>query len=182
MAKLVSKVYGEAFFELALNENKLDDIVEEVNVIKEAFNSNNDLIKFLNHPKISKEEKKTVIENIFKDRLSDIIVGFLVIIVDKDRYNDIEGIFEYFIDKYREYKNIGVAYVTTALELSDIQKKNVEQRLLQTTKYEKFEMNYNIDKSLIGGMVIKIGDRVLDSSIKTKISYLAKDLSKIQLS
>lgn len=178
MAKLVSKTYGEALFDLAIEDGTLTTIIEEVNVVKEAINENPDLLKLLSHPKINKEEKISVIENIFKGRVSDSLVGFLVIIVQKDRYNDLNGIFEYFIAKVREYKNIGVASVTSAVELTEEQKKQVEQKLLQTTKFSQFELSFHVDKSLIGGLVIRIGDRVVDSSIRTKLQILAKDLRK----
>ena len=176
MAKLVSKTYGEALFDLALEDGTLTTIIEEVNVAKEAITENPDLLKLLSHPKINKEEKISVIENIFKGRVSDSLVGFLVIIVQKDRYDDLDGIFEYLIAKVREYKNIGVASITSAVELAEEQKKQVEQRLLQTTKYSQFELTFHVDKSLIGGLVIRIGDRVVDSSIRTKLQMLAKDL------
>lgn len=176
MAKLVSKTYGEALFDLALEDGTLTTIIEEVNIVKGAIAENPDLLKLLSHPKINKEEKISVIENIFKGRVSDSLVGFLVIIVQKDRYDDLDGIFEYFIAKVREYKNIGVASVTSAVELTEEQKKQVEQKLLQTTKYSQFELSFYVDKSLIGGLVIRIGDRVVDSSIKTKLQMLAKDL------
>ena len=68
-----------------------------------------------------------------------------------------------------------------ALLLSDEQKERVESRLRDTTDYVSFEITYNVDESLIGGMVIRIGDRVVDSSIKTKIDEIAKNLKKIQL-
>ena len=87
----------------------------------------------------------------------------------------------YFTDKVKEYKRIGVAYVTSASMLSDKQKADVENKLLKTTSYKAFEMNYKVDESLIGGMIIRIGDRVVDSSIKTKLSELTKELLKIQL-
>lgn len=176
MAKLVSKTYGEALFDLALEDGTLTTIIEEVNVAKEAIAKNPDLLKFLSHPNINKEEKIYVIENIFKERVSDTLVGFLVIVVQKDRYNDLNGIFEYFIAKVREYKNIGVTSIISAVELTNVQKKQVEQRLLQTTKYSQLESSFHVDKSLIGGLVIRIGDRVVDSSIKTKLQILAKDL------
>ncbi|SHM46164.1 F-type H+-transporting ATPase subunit delta [Anaerosporobacter mobilis DSM 15930] len=176
MAKLVSKTYGEALFDLALEDGTLTTIIEEVNVVKEAMKKNPDLLKLLSHPKIKKEEKISVIENIFKGRVSDSLVGFLVIVVQKDRYDDLDGIFEYFVAKVREYKNIGVASITSAVELAEEQKKHIEQRLLQTTKYSQFELTFHVDKSLIGGLVIRIGDRVVDSSIKTKLQMLAKDL------
>lgn len=181
MAKLISKTYGEALFQLAIEENTLETVAEEVQVVLEVFEENKELMKLLNHPKISKEEKVSVIENSLKGNLSDTVVGFLIIIVDKGRYNDITDIFQYFIAKVKEYKKIGIAFVTSAIELTGEQKKSVEEKLLQTTKYDKFEMHYNIDSALIGGMVIRIGDRVIDSSIRAKISNMAKELEKIQL-
>ena len=59
--------------------------------------------------------------------------------------------------------------------------RQIERRLLDTTSYTKMEMNYLLDKSLIGGMVIRIGDRVVDSSISTKLNELQKELLKVQL-
>ncbi len=181
MAKLVSKTYGEALFNVAIEENTLDMILDEVKLLMDAFEDVENLIKILNHPKIDKEEKLAVVENIFKGRLSDTLVGFLTIVVTKDRHNDLVDIFEYFINKVREHKNIGVAKVSSAVELSALQKAQIEKRLLDLTKHVKIEMNYKVDSSLIGGLVIRIGDRVVDSSIKTRLEQLAKDLSKIQL-
>ena len=181
MAKIISKAYGEALFELALEKNELDSIAEQVNVLADAFAENNELIKLLSHPKISKEEKINVIETIFKGRMSDDIVGFLVIIVEKDRGSEIEDILKLFQAKVREYKKIGVALVTSAIELSTEQKQKVEQKLLQQTDYESFEVEYKVDASLIGGMVIRIGDRVVDSSIRSKLDNLTKELRKVSL-
>ena len=79
---------------------------------------------------------------------------------------------------------------TTALKLAvekkaaakfEAQKEAVEKRLLETTKYVEFEMHYNVDADLIGGMVIRIGDRVVDGSVKNKLFDLTRELSKIQL-
>ena len=181
MAKLVSKTYGDALFELALEENKLDVLFEESKVIKEVFQSNSELIKLLNHPKIDKDEKIKVIEDIFSDRASKDFVGFLTIIVRKERQNDIINILDYFIGIVKEYKKIGVAYVTTAIELDEKRKKEVEDKLLATTGYETFEMNYVVDKDIIGGMIIRLGDRVVDTSISHKIENLSRELNKIQL-
>ena len=79
------------------------------------------------------------------------------------------------------YKKIGIAYVSTAKPLTDEQKKAVAGKLLETTEYVDFQMNYTVDESLIGGMVIRIGDRVVDSSIKHKIDELSRSLMKVQL-
>lgn len=177
MAKLVSKTYGEALFNLAVEDHTLDQITEEVQVVSEVLAHNEDMLKLLNHPKITKEEKISVIENVFKGRVSDNVVGFLVIIVDKGRYNEIEAIIDYYLSLVREYRYIGVATVTSAIELSDKQKEEINKKLLATTKYKQFEMNYHVDKSIIGGLIIRIGDRVVDSSIKNQLRNLTKALA-----
>lgn len=182
MAKLVSKTYGEALFELAVEENKVDVFMEEITEIQKILAENKDFNKFMNHPKILKEEKTEVLENVFKGRISDELTGFLTLIVAKDRYNEIDAILNYFLTEIKRFKGIGIAYVTTASALRDEQKAGVEQRLLETTSYKKMEMHYNVDESLIGGMIIRIGDRVVDSSIKTKLNELTRQLMKIQLS
>ena len=87
----------------------------------------------------------------------------------------------YFIDRVKEEKHIGVAFVTTAIDLDEATRTKIEKRLLDTTKYETMEMHYKVDSSIIGGMVIRIGDRVIDSSVTTKLNELKKQLMKIQL-
>ena len=181
MAKLISKTYGGALFELAVEENKTGLFLEEVGELLKVIEQNQDFGQFMNHPKIPKEEKIAVMESIFRDRIDKELLGFLVTIVEKDRYSEIEEILKYVVDSIKEYRKIGVAYVTSAVELSDSQKKDVEKRLLDTTQYEVFDMNYTIDESIVGGMIIRIGDRVVDSTIKSKIEAMSRELLKIQL-
>ena len=181
MAKLVSKTYGEALFELGVEEHSMEELTEETKAVLQAMEENPDLMKLLNHPKIGKEEKVSVMENIFKGQVSDTMVGFLVLVVQKDRYNELAGILEYFLDKVREEKKIGVASVCSAVPLSDTQKSQIKNKLLETTEYVDFEMEFHVDQTLIGGLVIRVGDRVVDSSIRSRIDTLAKELSKIQL-
>ena len=181
MAKLVSKTYGDALFELALEENKVDSLQEEVVALLAVLKENQDLGRIMSHPNVSKEERVALIEDIFKGRTSDEVTGLLHMLAEKGRYADVDDVLLYFLNRVREYKNIGSAYVTSAMELSDAQKKAVEKRLLETTKYVEFEIHYSVDADLIGGMVIRIGDRVVDSSIKTKLYDLTRELSNIQL-
>ena len=69
----------------------------------------------------------------------------------------------------------------TAVPLSEAQKAKVEKRLLETTDYRSFEMRYEVDETLLGGMVIRIGDRVVDSSIRTKLENLSRQLYQTKL-
>ncbi len=181
MAKLVSKTYGDALFEVALESGQLDAYWEEVKAVRTALSENPELFKLMSHPKIIKEEKVKIIEEIFAGKVSGELVGLLRMIVEKGHFEEMDSVLEYFETQVKEHKNIGTAYVTAAMELSDAQKAAVEKRLLETTKYVKFEMHYAVDAALIGGMVIRIGDRVVDSSVRTKIAALTRELSKIQL-
>lgn len=181
MAKLVSNVYGDALFELAVESGKVDDFLSEAEGVIQIVKDNEGFSQMMNHPKINKEEKLQIIDDIFKGRVSDEMVGLLRQLEEKDHSRDIEEVLNYFIDKVYDYKKIGKATVSTPTELTEAQKSEVEKRLLQTTEYGSFVMTYQVDPELIGGMVIRIKDRVIDSSIKTQISKLTHELSNIQL-
>ena len=73
-------------------------------------------------------------------------------------------------------------YLSLGANLSEEQKAAVEKRLLETTRYHSFDMDYKVDPSILGGLIIRIEDRVVDSSLKTQLDKLTKQLSKIQLS
>lgn len=181
MAKLVSKTYGDALFELALEEKKEELLFSEAKTFLEVIRKEDELVRFMKHPKIVKEEKLETGKKIFEQTFSEEFAGFLLILIQKDRFAEVDKILDYFIGRMKEYKKIGIAYVSTAVALSDAQKKNVEKRLLDTTNYETFEMNYTVDETLLGGMVIRIGDRVVDTSIKNKLKSLSKQLSALSV-
>lgn len=181
MAKLISRTYGEALFELAIEEKREDLFLEEAVSLQQIFAENPDLMKVLKHPKIEREEKIRTMKAIFDGRISEEMMGFLVLMIEKDRIGKIEDTLSYFIGKMKEHKGIGIAYVQTAVPLTEEQKKQVEARLLETTDYKKMEMHFEVQEALIGGMVIQIGDRVVDSSIRSKIEDLERNLMKIKL-
>ena len=176
MAKQVSKTYGSALFEVAVENNTLDTTLEEVLFVKQTFLENEDLNKLLLHPNIEKEEKIQVIENVYKGKISDEITGLMIMLITKGHQKDIVSVFDYVIAAIKEEKGIGVAYVTSAIALSDSQKEKIEQKLIETTKYQTIEGIYQVDKDLIGGLVIRVADTVVDSSLKTQIANLSKSL------
>ena len=181
MAKLVANVYGDALCELAVEQNAVEDYLQEVKAILQILQENPDVVRLMRHPRIIKEEKTQMLTDVFKGRIKDEILGLMLMVVEKDHFAQMEEIFSYFIGRVLDYKNIGIATVTTPVELRQEQKEQVEKRLLETTRYVAFEMNYQVDADLIGGMVIRIGDRVVDSSVRTKLDRMARELSKIQL-
>lgn len=182
MAKLVSKVYGEALFELALEKQSIDTLFEEAAGVREVLAQNEGLARLLNHPKISREEKSDIVGKVFQGRVSDDMVGFLALLVEKGRAGELDAVLGYFLLKVKEHKKIGIVSVVSAMELDGGQKKQLEAKLLDTTDYVTLEIHYEVDAALIGGLVIRIGDRVVDSSIRTKLVQMEKELQKIQIS
>ena len=181
MAKLISKTYGDALFSLSVEENKTDEFIEEITALLAILKQEEDFSKLMNHPRVSVDEKIALVKEIFTGRISSELVSFLTLVVTKGRYAEIQNILQYFLDSAKEFKGIGVAYVSTPLELSAGQKDAVEQKLLATTEYQKMEMNYLVDESLIGGMQIRIKDKVVDSSVRTKIAKMQQNLMQIRL-
>ena len=181
MAKLVSKTYGDALFDVAIESGKLDVFLEEAKMVKTLFAENEDMVKLMNHPQVTKEEKVEFLETCFSEKVTAELLGTMRLMILKDRAADMGVVLDYFIAKVKEYKNIGLATVKVAMPLTDEQKEKIRQRLLETTSYVEVEITYEVDPSLIGGMVIRIKDRVVDSSIKTKIANLSRELSNIQL-
>lgn len=181
MAKLVSKTYGEALFETAMDNRKAEEMLKEIRMVNALLEENPNFDKLMKHPGVPKLEKVQLVETVFQGNVSDELSGFLKIVVEKERYKDLQDIFHYYIDRMKEIDGVGVAYVTTAMELTQPQKESVQAKILDTTSYKTLEMHYQTDSSLIGGMVIRINDRVVDSSVRTKLNDLTKQLLQIQL-
>ena len=167
MAKLVSKTYGEALYEIAMESgvDRAGELLEEIRGISELLKANPQFDELMKHP----------------GRVSDELTGLFEVVVSKERYGDLPAIFAHFTERVKEQQRVGVAYVTTAVPLSAAQRSAVEAKLLETGGYRKMELNYQVDTSIIGGMIIRIGDRVVDSSVRTKLNGLTKQLLQIQL-
>ena len=166
-------------FAVAVEAGRMDEFFEAAVSLADILRTNEDFSKLMNHPKIMKEDKVKIVEETFGTRVPKAFVGLMTLMVEKGRAHEMLSVFDYFVSLVKEEKKIGRADVTTAINISDAQKEQIEKKLLETTKYETFEMYYHVDESLIGGMVIRIGDRVVDSSIKTKLYELSRELKNI---
>lgn len=181
MAKLVSETYGEALFSLGLEKGLVDSLMEEIIELNKILEDNPGFSKLMNHPDVGRDDKLSVLSNVFEGKLSDTLFGFLKVLIVKGRYGALNGIFDYYTGRYKEYHRIGVAYVRSAVELTEGQRDKIEKRLLETTGFDRMEMHFSVEKELIGGLVIRIGDRVVDSSVRTKLDGLQRQLLKVQL-
>ena len=181
MAKLVSKVYGDALFSLALEENKLDEVWEEVKLLSSALQENKEFTNMMTHPDMMQEKGLALLEEAFGGKLSDVMMGFFQVLVKKGRFSEILSVLDYFQKEAKEYKKIGVVYVTTPTGLTEEQKSSIVERLTQISGYQSLEMNYVVDPGLLGGIRIRIGDRVVDNSIQTKLEEMTRSLSKVRV-
>ncbi len=177
MAKLVSKVYGDAYVSVVSEKNNLIDALEEIKLLKNILLENGEIIELLDSPKLDDEEKTAFIKGIFENHISVDSLGFLLTVIEKKRQAELLSIVDYVIDCIKELLLIGKATITTALELDDAKKERIVEELLKTSHYKSLEVEYVVDNSIIGGIVIRIGDRVVDSSVKTRIEKMRKMLS-----
>ena len=168
-------------FELASESGQTDELFQEVKKLLPIIRENEDLTKMMNHPKIVIEEKQKIVENIFCILISREMTGLMRMIIAKGHYNEFGSVLEYFITRVKEYKKIGTASVTSAMELSLAQKDSIRRKLLDTTDYVQFEITYETDPALIGGIIIRIGDRVVDGSVQGKLARLKSELVKTKL-
>ena len=177
MAKLVSKVYGDAYVSVVSEKNNLIDALEEIKSVKNILLENVEIIELLDSPKMDDEEKIDFIKGIFENHISVDSMGFLLTIIEKKRQAELISILDYVIDCIKELLLIGKATVTTALPLDGSKKERIVDELLKSSHYKSLEAEYVVDESIIGGIVIRIGDRVVDSSVKTRIDKMRKMLS-----
>ncbi len=178
---IVEERYAEALLEIGMSENKLERFLEETEVLIDIFESDDELLRLYTNPRITAEEKKNVTEKCFSDAFSSEIIGLMIQIIVNGREKLLKSIIRTFIGMAKEKLGTGVVYVSSAVSLSDDKKKALENKILETTEYRNLEMHYEVDDSLIGGMVIRIRDRILDNSIRTKLDGMVKELRQVQL-
>lgn len=182
MAKLVSKVYGDALFSLAVEEDQVDELWKEAAMIYEAIDGNPEFLSILCHPEMTMEKKMSLLQDVFKKELSQNMMGLLNVLLKKGRIGEIMPVLDYFMGQVKAYKKIGEVSVRTPMPLAGEQKEKLENKLLEVSEYETVSVDYQVDESLLGGMVIRIGDRVLDNSIRSKLDAMSRQLYKVKLS
>ena len=149
----------------------MDELSEEIQVLTEILEQNKDFEKDLWCIRRFRRRRSFRSSRMFsRDGYPTPSQVFYEIVAAKGRYKELPGIFAYFTARIKEYKKIGVAEVTSAIPLTGVQKQKVEQKLLQTTPYETMEIEYKVDAAKIGGLMIRIGDRVVDGTVSSRLA------------
>lgn len=175
----VGRRYAQALFEIANEKDKLDIIEEDLKAVSDVFEQEKDLQKILYHPQVTAGVKKEIINNIFEGKISDEVKNFLNLLIDKHREAYLDEVVSEFIKITNTARNIVDAEVISAIELDEGYKKEVA-KVLNRLAGKDVKPKYKVDSSLLGGMVIRIGDKVIDGSVKNNLRTLRQHLvSKI---
>lgn len=181
MARSVEKAYGHALFLTGLEKGNMRVLLSDCETLCRVLKDTPEFSSFLLNPEITRGEKENQLTKIFSGKISEDILGLFRVILEKSRQENIPGILDFFISEAKEELKIGTVFVSTPTPLSELQKEKVEKKVLDTTKYESLEVTYQLDPSLLGGIVIRVNDRVVDSSVKYKLKSLESTLLKAKL-
>lgn len=166
----IMKEYASALFELSIEENRVDEIFEMFKHIVDAFQEHQDFGKLLSHPKISRQEKHGIIDQVFMD-IDKTVKHFLFVLVDRDRLSEIEAIFDEFQKLYHEYHHVLPVLVIASTKLTSTHLNRLEIQL--TAKYRrKIKLEQQVDSSLLGGIRVVVKDQVIDYSVQSQLSEL----------
>lgn len=175
MAETLERVYASALFELCSENNKLTEIFDEMTQVKNIFCENEEYIKLLSSPLISEEDKHEVLDKTFSGKLDDMFFDFLCVLSDKGRMGFFSGIFSEFKEMYNKHMNILEVTVVTSQPMSDrIKDKLIDK--LSGTSGKKILLDERVDKSLLGGIILRYENTEIDSSVKGKLDKLKKQI------
>ncbi len=180
MDELIGKRYGTALFEVALENRELDRMEDDIRLVLHTIKENPGFIEILLLPNVLLEKKKALIKEAFSGRINKDLMGLLLLTLDKARQAHIEKILKYALEAIQEEKGILVAYVTSATELTMQEKEGLRAKLSSQTG-KQIELNCRIDASLIGGLIIRLKDQIMDNTIKGELRKLAKRLNAVKI-
>lgn len=168
----IGKVYATALYELATESNSLDGIYKELNDCAVVFKDNPELGKLLSAPNIPLKDKLEIIVKIFTD---GVIQNLVCVMTQNRRIMRISDVCNEFNKKYNEFKNIAEMTVYTVKPLEKTEREALVKKL--SDKYGKtVKLTEKSDPDLIGGIVVRYGNKVMDGSVKAKLKKVANDI------
>ena len=169
----IAKRYASAIYNIAKSSESINEVREVLNILKENYAEEEEFRKILEDPLKKFPEKEKFLEKSF-NHVSSEALGIVKYIVRKQRLSLISDIKEYFLKLYYEENNKLPITAIFAKELSEKQRDLLVQRLEK--KYgKKVVINLTVDKGIIGGGILRIGNEVIDGSIKNQIDEIKKN-------
>ena len=172
--------YAQALVAVAVERGNLAAVAESFAGIAAAIADNARLRVFLQSPQVRTEEKKQLMTSVFADRVEPVMLHFLELLLDKDRFTHLAGIHAEFARLEEQHRGVQRVRVVTALPLaSDLEDKLTAKLAALTGK--TIALDKKVDPSVIGGVCVTLGDRIIDGTLATGLSRLRRTLEKAPL-
>ena len=169
---LISDRYASALYDLAAEKKIVDLVLEDLTFLQKCIQENKDLKLLAKSPLITSSDKLNIFEKILSKRKAENLTNtFLKVISRNKRFAKLSSIISQFMNINSQKRGDVLADVTSADELSDNQKNGIKEKLKQTLG-EKLFLNFKVDRKIIGGLIVKVGSKMVDSSLATKINKL----------
>ena len=172
----VSNRYAKALLELAVETNNLENCYSDMNTILTVCQDSKEFYLLLKSPIIKTDKKIIIIEEVFSNKLSELTNGFIKIITSKKREAILDSVAKRLISLYKEKKNIISAKLVTATEIDNETREEVLD-FIKKKGHKNVDLQEKIDKSIIGGAIINIGNKQIDASVSNKINEMKQNFS-----
>lgn len=163
--------YAQAIYEIATEKAMLDTVEQQLKLVETTIAGHEDLATLMYHPLVPAPAKKETVKQIFAEDLEEFVLNFLLLLIDKRREPALPAITREYIHLANEARNIAEAEVFTAKELSAAQLESLAAKLSQVTG-KNIVLKTTIDQELLGGVVVKIGDKLIDGSVSRQLKAL----------
>jgi F-type H+-transporting ATPase subunit delta len=172
----IARVYAEALFEVATDKDKLDEIHDQLGQVADAIAENRDLQVFLFSPYFSSSEKRDGIDRLISGGEPE-LVNFLKLLGEKHRMPVIFRIRRRFDEMWAKEEQRLTVRLTSAVELPS---KTVDQlgKEIEKQTGQTIELTREVDENILGGLVLQVGNMVLDASVRNKLERLRKEVAK----
>lgn len=163
--------YAQAIFEIASEKTMLDVVEKQLKLVEDTIAGHEELTTLMYHPLVPAAAKKDTISRVFAGELDGFVQNFLLLLVDKRREPALPAIIREYIRLANEARNIAEAEVFTAKELSAEQIEALAAKLSKVTG-KNIVLKTTLDQALLGGVVVKIGDKLIDGSVARQLKVL----------
>jgi F-type H+-transporting ATPase subunit delta len=180
MAELTSIIYAESLLDVTEERGITEKVKAELDELNELFKENEDLYGFYTSPKTNKEQKKETLKGILENQLSPETMNLLCVLLDKRRAMEFPGVVKQFGKLVQEKNNEVAGVVYLAKPCSDEMFQKIEAKLSEVTG-KNLKLEKVIDPDLIGGIKVKIGDQIVDSTVATKLRELKGSIDSTKL-
>ncbi|AUI70943.1 ATP synthase F1 subunit delta [Companilactobacillus alimentarius] len=173
--KQVGKRYSKALFEVAEEQNSVEEMLEDLKALKQVYEENPGLGFALAGRSISRTEKLKILDTL-KEKFSTLMQDFLGLVFDNNRMDCIIDIADAYIRKYDEVHGIVEASVTTAIKIDDSQASNLKSVIKKRFSVNEVNLTKIVDSNIIGGVIIRVGDQIVDGSVIKRFNDIKNSL------